>query len=75
MITYTLSNAKHKESIVIGLAASASSTGPQLKTTEPMNSIKVAKCSIQLGGISSREGFTKNYMGSRPESKKCDFII
>ena len=31
----TLSNAKHGESIVIGLAASSTSKGPQLKTTEP----------------------------------------
>ena len=36
-------------SIVIGLAASATSKGPQVKTTEPMVSNKVTNCSIQLG--------------------------
>ena len=46
---FTLSNAKHEEIIVIGLAASATSTSPQVKTTEPMDPIKVIKCSIQLG--------------------------
>ena len=46
---FTLSNAKHGESIVIGLAASSTSKGPQVKTTEPMVSIKVINCSIQLG--------------------------
>ena len=45
----TLSNAKHGESIVIGLAGSSTSKGPQVKTTEPMVSIKVTHCSIQLG--------------------------
>ena len=37
------------ESIGIGLAASSTSKGPQVKTTEPINSIKVKNCSIQLG--------------------------
>ena len=46
---FTLSNAKHGERIVIGLAASSTSKGPQVKTTEPMDSIKVTHCSIQLG--------------------------
>ena len=35
----------HGESIVIG----ATSKGPQVKSTEPMVSIKVTYCSIQLG--------------------------
>ena len=43
-----LSNAKHGESIEIGLAASATSKGPQVKTTEPMASIEVTNYSIQL---------------------------
>ena len=62
-------------SIVIGLAASATSKGPQAKTTEPMDSIKVTYCSIQLGRILARSGFAKNSMGSRPEAKKCHFFI
>ena len=37
------------ESIVIGLAASSASKGPQAKTTAAMVSIKVTNCSIQLG--------------------------
>ena len=74
-LLFTLSNAKHRESIVIGLAESATSKGPQVKTTEPMVSIKVTNYSIQLGWILARDGFAKNYMGSRPEAKKCDFII
>ena len=37
------------QSIGIGLAASSSSKGPQAKTTEPMGTIKVTYCSIQLG--------------------------
>ena len=45
---FTLSNAKHGE-IVIGLAASSTSKGPQAKTKGPMVSIKVTNCSIQLG--------------------------
>ena len=48
-LPYTLSNVKHGERFVIGLAASATSKGPQVETTEPMDSIKVTKCSIQLG--------------------------
>ena len=44
----TLSNAKHGESIVIGLVTSSTSKGPQIKTAEPMVSIKVTYCSIQL---------------------------
>ena len=72
---FTLSNAKHGESIVIGLAPSSTSKGPQVKTAEPMDSIKVTNCSIQLGWILARYGFAKNYMGSRPEAKKCHFFI
>ena len=41
-----LSNAKHEESIVIGLAASSTSMGPQVKTTKPVVSIKITNCSI-----------------------------
>ena len=37
------------ESNGIGLAASSTSKGPQAKTTEPIDSIKVTYCSIQLG--------------------------
>ena len=37
------------ESIGIGLGASSTSKGPQAKTTEPMDSIKVTYCNIQLG--------------------------
>ena len=64
-----------RESVGIGLAASSTSKGPQAKTTELMDSIKVTYCSIQLGRILARNGFAKNYMGSRPESKKCNFFI
>ena len=46
---FTLSNAKHGESIGIGLEASPNSKGPQAKTTEPMVSTEVTNCSIQLG--------------------------
>ena len=63
------------ESIGIGLAARSTSKGPQAKTTEPMDSIKVTYCSIQLGWILARGGFAKNYMGSSQEGKKCDFFI
>ena len=63
------------ESIEIGLAASSTSKGPQTNTTEPMDSIKVTYCNIQLGQILARDGFVKNAMGSRPEAKKCDFFI
>ena len=45
---FTLSNAKHGESNVISLAASSTSKGPQVKTTEPMVVIKVTNCNIQL---------------------------
>ena len=38
-----------REGIGIGLAASSPSKGPQAKTTEPMDSIKVTYCSTQLG--------------------------
>ena len=61
------------ESIGIGLAASSTSKGPQVKTTEPMVSIKVTNLSIQLDWILARGGFAKNYMRSRPEAKKCHF--
>ena len=61
------------ESIGIGLAASSNSKGPQVKTTDPMVSIKVTNCSIQLGWILACNCFAKNYMGSRPEAKKCHF--
>ena len=46
---FTLSNAKHGENIGIGLAASSTSKDLQVKTTEPMDSIKVINCIIQLG--------------------------
>ena len=46
---FTLSNVKRRGSIGIGLAASSNSKGPQIKTTEPMDSIKVTYCSIQVG--------------------------
>ena len=55
----------HGESIVFGLMATATSKGSQVKTTEPMDSIKVTSCSIQLGWTLAPDGFTKNYMGSR----------
>ena len=41
---FTLSNANHGESIVMGLAASSTSKGSQVKTTKPMVSIKVPNC-------------------------------
>ena len=63
------------ESIGIGLEASSTSKGPQAKTTEPADSIKVTYCNIQLGGILARDGFAKNAMGFRPEAKKCHFFI
>ena len=50
------------------------SKGPQVKITEPMISIKVTNCSIQLGWILERDGFAKN-MWSRLEAKMCDFFI
>ena len=59
-----------RESIGIGLETSSTSKGPQAKTAEPMDSIKVTYCSIQLGWILARGDFAKNYMGSRPEAKK-----
>ena len=71
---FILSNAKW-ESIVIGLTASSTSKRPQVKITEPMVSIKVTNCSIQIGSVLAREVIAKNYVGSRPEAKKCDFII
>ena len=63
------------ERIGIGLEASAISKGPQAKTTEPMDSTKVAYWRIQLGWILARDGFAKNAMGSRPEAKKSHFFI
>ena len=48
-LDFTLSNAKHGESIGISLVASSTSKGPQVKTTETMVKIKVTNCSIQLG--------------------------
>ena len=62
------------ESIGIGLAARSISKGPQAKTTEPVDPIKVTYCSIQLGLILARDGFAKNYMGSRTEAKTCHFF-
>ena len=50
------------ESIVIGLVGSSTSKAPQAKTTEPMDSIKVIYCGIQLGWILARDGFAKNNM-------------
>ena len=49
--------------------------GSSVKITEPMVSIKVTNCDIQLGWILARDGFAKKYMGSRPEAKKCQFFI
>ena len=72
---FTLTNAKNGESIVIGLAASSTAKGPRVKTTEPIVSIKVTICSIQLSWILACGGFAKNYMGPRPEAKKCDFYF
>ena len=63
------------ESIGIGLAASSTSKGPQIKTKGPMTSIKVTNCSIQLGWILVPGGFAKNNIGSRPEAKKCLFFV
>ena len=40
-----------------------------------MVSINVTNYSIQLGCILARDDFAQNYMGSRPEAKKCDFFI
>ena len=65
---FTLSKTKHGESIVIGLAASSTSKGPQVKPTEPMVKIKVTNYSIQLGWILARGGFA-------PEAQKCHFFI
>ena len=36
--------------------------------------IKVSNCSIQSGWILARDDFSKNYKGSRPGPKKCDFF-
>ena len=38
---------RSREIITIGLAPSATSQGPQIKTTEPMVLIKVKNCSIE----------------------------
>ena len=43
---FPLCNAKHEESIGIGLASSSTSKGLQVKTTEHMVSTKVTNCSI-----------------------------
>ena len=56
-------------SIGIGLAASASSKSPHVKTMELINQRKVRNCSIHLSGILVSNGFAKNYMGSCPEAK------
>ena len=48
------------ESIGIGLEASSTSKGPQAKTTELMNSIKVTYCSIQLHWYNYRELIFEN---------------
>ena len=71
ILLFTLSNTKHGLSIAIGLAPSANSKGPQVKTTEPMVSNKVIVVFNQL----ARDSFAKNYMGSRTEAKKCDFFL
>ena len=57
------------------LESVSTSNGPQVKITEPMVSIKVTNCSIQLGWILAGDGFAKNYMGSRSKAKKCNFFI
>ena len=51
----------------------ATSKGPQVKTTEPMVSIKVTNCSIHLGWI--LDGFAKNYTGSRLDLKTAETIL
>ena len=48
-ISFYFIQCKAWESIVIGLAASSTSKGSQIKTTESMVSFKVTNCSIQLG--------------------------
>ena len=63
------------ESIIIGLEANSSLKVSQVKITEPMVSIKVTNCSVQLDWILARDDFAKNYMGSRPEGKKCHFFV
>ena len=63
------------ESIGIGLAASSTSKGPQAKTTEHLDSIKVTYCRIQLDLILARDEFAKNAMGSSPGAKECHFFI
>ena len=74
-LIFTLSNAKHGGKYWNRSRGKLDSKGPQAKTTEPMNSIKVTYCSIQLGRILAHNGFAKNYMGSRPEAKKCHFYF
>ena len=66
---FTLSNAKHGGKYWNRSRGNATSKGPQAKTTEHMDSIKVTYCSIQLGRIVARNGFAKNYMGFRPGPK------
>ena len=61
------------ERIEIGVAASSTSKGSQVKTTEPIESIKVTNCIIQLGLILARDGLAKNYMGSGREAKRAIF--
>ena len=73
-IIFTLSNVKLGESIVIGLSASSTSKGPPVKTTEPMVSMKVTNCIIQLGWILARDGIVKNYMGVSSRDQKVRFF-
>ena len=57
-----------QSSLAIGLAASATSKSPQVKTTEPMVSTTITNCGIQSWFILALDDF--NYMGSRPVSSR-----
>ena len=70
---FTLSNAKHGESIVIGLGASSTSKDPQVKTTEPMDTIKVTKCSNGLNFSSWR--FCQKLHGVSSSGQKVLFFL
>ena len=72
---FTLSIAKDGLSIVISLATSATSKGHQVKTTEPMVSTKVTNCIVHSCWILGSDDFAKNYVGSRSEPKKSNFLF
>ena len=57
----------------ISLTPSANTKGSQI--TELLVSNKVTNYCIYSCWILGPDGFLKNYMGSRPESQKFDFII